>query len=160
MAAQARLSIRACRTYRRDGSHMNAVGARQRDRRLRGGNNSSVDSVVRFAGRPERPDSACYRFAVFHFFGDRRISSRGDPRFRRNSTPLPRLFPRDVLSYCFYTEIGFPQWRETRPRAREKERERDVAWLKYTKIARKVMIARRYARGRNVRPDGEINKRE
>jgi len=107
MAAQARLSIHAYRTHRRDGSRMNAVGTRRRDRRrLRGENNSSVDSVVRFRGM------AGFRvlsdFAVFHFFGDRRIFPRGDPRFRRNSAPLPRLFPRDVLSYCFYTEIAFP----------------------------------------------------
>ena len=83
-------------------------------------------------------DSVRYHFTIFCFFADPlyHIFLRDDPRFRRNSVPLfsPAVSSsaRRFIILFLYRDRFFAAERNAR----------DVAQLKYTKIACKVMIAK------------------
>lgn len=96
-------------------------------------------------------DSVRYHFAVFCFSADPlyHIFLRDDPRFRRNSIPLfsPAVSSsaRRFIILFLYRDRFFAAERNAR----------DVAQLKYTKIACKVMIAK--VREKNMSQRSKIN---
>jgi len=62
-------------------------------------------------------------FCLFHFFGERHISLRGDPRFRRNSAPLfsAAVSARRFIILFLHRDRFSAVERNARARARERE---------------------------------------